>query len=329
MITPLKQNFFHSIEICKKKAEVFYTQIEFLRLNMEAYQRIGQVTIAILEAFGLYYQTTVFPKLIKVLKVVNSHDFYDFFQIPHKLLYPLDANSIDEWAFLEKFHRLLASKIDLNESKKEPLKDILESFISYIAQRNYGYKNQTEFQEGLKKWLLKHPRFQTDFKIQNLSEIDFTHLEISVKKISIIERISRAFFYLSFMVCVPCYLIEWKLLNLSYIINKIGLKKLTFLTEAFFNQVLTGSLVLAFLTQSTNEIMKLRYKKLTAHERKRTLWTTTVSTAESLFNLSVFIQCSQATIIFTTFVAKSLGLLSIILKQDPNFFENNTKIPCN
>jgi hypothetical protein len=124
------------------------------------------------------------------------------------------------------------------------------------------------------------------------------------------------------LMCVPAFLGEWKLLDLASAADSLGNFRLFFwVPSQNLDHWIRGVLCTAFLLKFCDACTCLMKGNLGATTKKRAQWDLVVSAAEFLFNFAALCKARTPAVIFLTFVAKSLGVASIISRPNRCFFE--------
>lgn len=248
--------------------------------DADAHQKICQVAIAIIQAINLYCDTHYLEKFVKLLDTANLHDFYEFLKLPSTLLYPIC------------FERIESIQIQQRNDQLIP-------FVNKMADKGRAYRSVDELKAALAKKL----------------NVEANTIEVSLKPISILEALSMGSFTFVTVGYVPLFLQEWKVIDLSGIAHQLGRYQVSsWISTHSLDQWVRGGLCAGFLVRFVEASWLLYQGQKSFSDKRRAQWDLITGLTEFVFNYAVLRGHQEGVVIALTFIAKSIGLLSIFYK---------------
>ncbi|MBA2369736.1 MAG: hypothetical protein H0V82_12030 [Candidatus Protochlamydia sp.] len=296
----------------------------------EGFQKICLVALSILQGINYYRDKPCLPKFEKMLDIANSFDFYSFLKIPYHLFYLVDSDKIDEFKTLNEIEKALcANWIGREGIDRDPeihlfAQKCLSDLLEHMTQFEVAFVNDARFKSMLHQWLVEelnvHAAAYPAYWDQ--SRIDINGIAVIQIEDTKFETASNFAFICVDLMCVPAFLGEWKLLDLISTAESLGKFRLfSWMPSHNLDSWIRGVLCTAFLLKFCDACTCLMRGNLGPATKKRAQWDLVVSAAEFLFNFAAFCKVRTPAVIFLTFIAKSLGVASIISRPNRYFFE--------
>lgn len=290
-----------------------------LRKDPDAFQKICQVAIAIIQGIGWYRGKVYLEKVVTLLDAANVDDFYDFLSIPYEILYPYNTERIDEEKLLDSLERYLSRQLLKQEgidTIREITQQILTEFLKEMEAKETAFRKAPHFRTQLQNRFSQESHLFTQ-KGFRLDRINLDEMEIPLKKVSIftsLEWVTKTFASLA---CIPDFLQEWNVIDLSGKAEALGkYRLLSWLPNQSLCQWVKGAWCLGFLFQFLEACRVLILTKPSAQERREAKWSLASSAAEFVFNFAAYQNREPILVTLFIFIAKSIGLLSILSKRN-------------
>jgi len=271
-----------------------------LKQNPEAFQKIFLAALAAIQ--GTRYLLHLPSSLVMdhLFTVINSFDCYEWWTVPHQYLCPYQPSCIKIDVLVKSFDHL-----DYKVAAKARLH--LKDFLDWMEQEGLGYATKLQFKNAFKTYFNDH------CIVKDLQIFNPNQLEIQLKPLSIFKCLSQLSATFASVVCLPVFLNDWKLIDLSHYANQIGrIRLFAWVPSHTLDHWVRGALCLGFLFKFLEACRLLIQKPTSSQQRKALHWQLVTAAAECLFNTSILTRCHPHLIIALTFVAKSLGVLSIL-----------------
>lgn len=135
-----------------------------------------------------------------------------------------------------------------------------------------------------------------------------------LKNIHFLERLDDAIFIVVDVGCIPAFLQDWSLIDLTWCSEAIGrVSCLAWATETSLDDWVRRGMCLGFIVKASEALRKLYVKSLIPVEKRNAHLIVAASVAECFYNGSILLRSDPRWITFFALFAKSLGLLQILL----------------
>ncbi|MBA3721709.1 MAG: hypothetical protein H0W88_04845 [Parachlamydiaceae bacterium] len=306
-----------------------------IRENAEAFQKVCQIAICTIQSINWATGKNYLPKFLKILDIVNVHDFYEIVELPDRLYFQLSYETVDHDKLLNSLEATLClnwkleDKNDFNKERDESIKQFarhsLNDFLEHISDEDITYRYPEQLKKDLKKWLIHDLNFH-ELKDCNPAKVNFTKLEIPLKKLPILDFLSKCCFTVTTIGWVPSFLQSWGVIDLSFVTNAMGrYKALKWLSGQSLDKWLTAGLCLAYVFKFIESSRILRQNSSSPNDKSMARWDAVTSATEFIFNFTIIKNVTQTFIVFSMLIAKSIGLFSIMWKPSPQFFEDRER----
>lgn len=310
-------------------------ELNEVRRDPEGFQRICLVALSALEGINYYFNKNYLPKLVQVLDVANSFDFYGFLKIPYYLFHAIDSDRIDEFKTLESLEHVLCENwnrgtADSQGVRRDPqvysfARTCLEALLEQMNENDWAYIDDRTFKAALKQWMIGEVVNAPQYSSQWSSDcINLSSLKIAQKKDSWLETLANINFIVVDIICIPTFLRDWNLMNLQFYANRLGQYRLfAWVPNQSLDTWVRIGLCTGFLLRFLEAWRCLSQSQIGRSTIKRAQWELVVSAAEFVFNSSILYRAPIPVVLFFTFVAKSLGVISIICRPNTHYFEEH------
>ncbi len=138
----------------------------------------------------------------------------------------------------------------------------------------------------------------------------------------LLEFLTDAAFIVTDLLCVPLFLHEWSLIDLSFYVHQLGRLRLFGKQPAeTLDDWIKISLCISFSFQFFKALYCLSQPDLKAEEATGAKCLIAASLAEFIYNYSMINRWTPRWLTFLLFTAKSIGLFQIMLDPKPIFFD--------
>lgn len=317
-------------ETAKQGLAATVLTLDEIRSNPEAIQKTCILAESIIQGINFYYRTNYLPELVKVLDVAHSFDFYGFCRLPRYLFHPYDAESVDENAILDDLEAILCDcwllgLPDEQGKSRDPAvrkfaKELLEDLLLEMFEYDYDVRTEEQFKALLHNRIVNYLENNPteDFDPYSISLKD---LKVDLKEPSILELLDDAIFIGVDVACIPAFLQDWSLIDLSFFANQLAsLPLLSRLPQGSLDDWIRGVMCVGFIVQLSEAVRSLYADHLTQEEQRHAKWIIAAASAEFLYNSAILLRQDLRLITFLAFTAKSLGLIEILLTPKVSFF---------
>ena len=321
---------FSCYEFAKEAVAATVIKLDEIRRDPEAFQKVCIVGRSVIQGINFCCHTHYCLQLIRVLNVAESFDFYGFCRLPRYFMHPYVSNRFDEYAILDQLEVILCENWHLGVPDEEgqsrdPLvhqyaQEQLKAFLEKMVENDQDFCSEDEVKTGLNNWLTKvledNPEDDFDPYCINLQD-----LSIPLKEIHWLEALTDATFVMIDIGCVPVFLQDWGLFDLSYYSNHAGRFPLyNLIRDWSLDDCIWGAMFVGFLLQFIVAVRCLMQEGLAPEESQDAKWLMAASLAEFLYSLAILQRRDPRLITFLAFSAKSLGLLHFLCASKPSFF---------
>lgn len=254
--------------------------------------------------------------------------FYGFFRLPRLFLHPYVAERLDEYDILNQLEAILCNNWNLEhpggQEQNSPVyqfaKKRLKAFLDEVIEGRMGFASEEEIKtainNGLKKHLQAHP--QLGFEPNN---INLQNLKIRLKDISKIEAFTTYIFTIVDVACIPTFLSEWNLIDLTSYANKIGsVSVFAWMAYKSLDHWIWDAMCVGNLLHVINAVHTLWKEKLSPEQTRNVCWLGVSSVAECLYCLSITRMINPQIVNYLALAAKSLGLMAFLFNSRTPFF---------
>lgn len=308
-------------------------ELDEIRRDPEAFQKICIVARSIIQGMNLYFHTNHLSGLVNVLNVTESFDFYGFCRLPRYLMHPYLPDRLDEYAILDQLETILCQnwhmgspdeKGQLRDAKvQEFAKTQLNAFLEGMVDNDQDLRSEEEVKALLHNWLTQTLQSNPDNSKKGFDSdyLNLKDLKIPFKPTTWLEFLTDMTFIGIDIACVPAFLSDWSLLDLSYYANKLGrISFLKWVPNQCLDDCVWRAMSVGYTLQFIQAFRNLWQGELTADEVKDAKWQMAASIAECVYSRVMIQTKDMRLIVFCALVAKSLGLLRFILAPKPTFF---------
>lgn len=324
-----------------------------LRNDPDFFQKVCQVAFASLQLIMMNYSSTVARTRLSAIffNTAGMHDFYRIIQYPRHLLFPVNAEVINEFNVLEDLTKCLENQDvfeNLGEDDEISQEDInalsnviekcLEDQLELMIAHNDAYRSLDEFIGQIKKRLEAQDIEGFDFSEIDLSELNETNPEYNVsawiRLVPTLEKITNLNWAVVDALTIAWWAKEWKFLDTAKLASNIGqYRALSWVQNHSLEYWLIGLVCTGFTWKLLEAARKLRDDALTTEEKRQARWNVVTSAAEIAFFGTIFMNIIGKTQINNAYVqllaigAKSLGLISIATRPRHQFFQHPEAAP--
>lgn len=318
-------------------------KLKEMRNNPDVYQKIGQIAFSSLQLIMIKFApTSALAELSLVVSAVGMHDFYRVVQYPRHWFFPINAQKIDEKAVLDDLIRCLIPQFIDEENFVTPeqgahlyakAQECLHAQLELMAKHDDAYRSVDEFIGQVQKRLQKVQAedFGFDFSTVDLSELT-TSNDYNVKKwirhVPTLEKIMNINWAVADVLTFGWWLGVWNIVNTTKLAETMGqYRAFGWAKNQNLETCLIGSICTGYVWKLLESVRKLRDENLTKVERSQAQWNAVTSVADLAFFGTIFTNMIGQTKINNTNVqllalgARSLGLLSLLIKPKNEFFE--------
>jgi hypothetical protein len=317
-------------EFAKKSLTATVIKLDEIRKDPEAFQKACIVVRSIIQGINFYYRTNYLPELVKILHVTESFDFYGFCRMQHSLLHPYLPDRLEEYVILDQLEVILCHNWHLGipddkRQNRDPLvrqfaKDQLNAFLEQMVENEQDLRTEEEVKTLLYQWLVQTLE-ANPIKTFDPYGIDLKDLKIPLKKTTWLDVLTDCTFVVIDIACVPAFLREWSLINLSHYANRLGrLPFLSWMPNQDLDEWIWGTMGAGYLLQFCQGCHRLWQGELTRKEANDAKWQIVAALAECLYCFAILQKRDPRLITLLAFTAKSLGLLRFLFAPKPSFF---------
>ncbi len=308
---------------------------EMLR-DPEAFQKVCIVIRSAIQGMNLYFHTNYFPDLIKVLNVTESFDFYGFCRLPRYLSHPYLPDRLDEYAILDQLEVILCDNWhlgipdDAGQNRDPAVQAFAEEQLKALLEGMVMYDQDLHSEEKVKQLLLN--RLIHALEVNPIDDFDphninLNDLKIPLKPSTWLDVLTDSVFIGIDIACVPAFLSDWSLLDLSYYADQMGTIPLFhWMPGQVLDEWIWRAMRVGYGLQFFQAFFNLYQGELTADERIDAKWQMAASLAEGVYATVILQKREPKIVVCCAFIAKSLGLLRFMLAPKPTFFTASDEV---
>ncbi|MFI0434196.1 MAG: hypothetical protein ACH350_00525 [Parachlamydiaceae bacterium] len=335
-------NYLNATKNCVLSAVV---KCKDLRNNPDVYQKVGQIALATFQLIMIRYPSTAFlGKLSDVFSAVSMHDFCRALEIPRGVFAPIKALSIDE---CEVTHMLTCLLTDQNVSEQDfnalgnVVKKCVKTQLQSMMAHDDAYQSLDDFLRLVEVRLKKTDQSHGVWDVQFFQQIDLQKAiqdnhkyylpDQCLRHTSTLQAIMNMNWAIVDLVTVAWTFKGWNLLDTAKYAEKLSQYRVFhWVKNQNLDVVLIGGVCTGFAWKILESIRKLRDDELTIQEKQQARWNVITSLAELTFfgviftNITGRTQIAGAYVEVFALVAKSLGLLSLLMRPEHKFFQTRT-----
>lgn len=293
--------------------------LDKIRSNPETFQKTCIVVQSAIQGFNFYRGTDSLPRLVHVLEIAHSFDFYGICRLPRYIFHPYTADQIDEMTTLDQLETILCANWQRGVRDPEVRHFAKTSFLHLLEQmddHDDDVRTEEDFKKLLESWLAvcleRHPKDGFDPARINLQD-----LAVPLKKAHILETLGDVIFIVIDIACFPAFLQDWSLVDLSFISKRMG----SFAALATLDEWIMGGMCVGYLMNFLEAFRRVFREQLTLPELRNEMWVMTASTLDFLYNFAMLQQRDPRLIIALAFFAKLAGIIQIVSLPKPSFFQ--------
>jgi hypothetical protein len=260
------------------------------------------------------------------------HDFYSFLKQPNQWLFPVSADMIDENAALNSLKRVLQAQLDPANSHMQAVEELaknnLEVRLRSMREHGDSYRSVDEFKNVLTRHIQRHTKNHSIFTQDQINSINLVDLTVTLRHIPVGERITNFNWKIVDILCIGFFMREWNFLDTAKWAERVGQwPSFQWVRDQHFDTLLMGLICTGFITKICEAAKKLFIDDLTQEEKTQTRWDVVASTAELAFYGAIFMNMigktaiAQSRICWMGILAKSLGVISIAMRPEHQFFQ--------
>jgi hypothetical protein len=253
--------------------------------DAEALQKSCIFFQSIFKALDLMQRQQRFNRLIEILEVAQSFDFYGFSRLPKRYFHPYSIETIDR--------QVIESQVSLAKHQ------LLTNFFLEIEKEEQVFTAE-EFRNALSG---------------KVGAVLPSNINLLKKESWLAYLIDWTFIFVD-IACIPVFLQDWSLLNLSRLASVTGINRMIdWSTKISLDEIVRWAMCLGFSLQFIQAVNQLSDGK---EESKKEAWRSlATSTAEFFYNYAILKHQSIAQITALAFFAKLFGLYQILSSSRP------------
>lgn len=293
--------------------------------DLDACQRVGLIFISIVQGHNWYYNKNYLGNWVAKLDVLNVNDFFDIFQLPYRILYPVTIDRLNEQQLLEEVVKALKTSWNVQnnfqEAEQELIQKNLSAFLEEMHNQNKAYRNTEELKLALKDWLTEDP--QLEKMPYASSTINLDGLQVILKEFTLVRILSIIMVNVCDVLCVAFYLGSWNTIDLPSLALSFGQYPLLgWVATATLSTWVARTYCLSLFLQAVQAIRTHWNEGSYPSRIARIRWDVSIIGTELISNCVNLVKGLPVPLyIFFNLVAKSTGLIGCIYKPDPIFFE--------
>lgn len=291
------------------------------RRNPEVFQKTCILVSSTIQGFNFLAKSNRLPEFASILNMAQSFDFYGFCRLPRYIFHPYIPGRLDEDVILDQLETILCQnwKMGQRDRKvrtfaKERLVDLLEEML----ELDFDVRTEAEFRTLLQDKMVdflehspkQYPRGEFDPQL-----IDISALSVKLKRITFLEYLSDFIFIGIDIACVPSFLHDWAIFDLSLISNKLG--RIAYYS---LDDWISAFMCIGYSILFIEAFRSLISDDLSRDERRNAKWIMVASVAETLYNGAILFKKELHVITFLAIGAKLLGLIQIWQSPKISFF---------
>ncbi len=306
-------------ENCKDAFISILSGLRAVRRDPEAFQKAGLVAFSAIQAINLHFGKNYLPNLVTLLEEVPTYDFFGILRLPYALSHPYGVERIDQDNTLNQLERLLCNHLEIDEDDIELKLEVhhfsqqkLLEVLVLLAEEEISFPHVRELEKFIFRHLENHCQHHSLFL--HKKKLSFDQFKITLYPVSMLENGAFLFSSMADVLCVPDFLHNWKVIDLSPLTKTLGrYPAFSFATKYSLGDLVWSCLLLSFILQAILSVNQLRTEDLSKEERKEITWKLVATIAESLFCLSNLL-CKNAKVInLLCLFAKTTGLVSFFM----------------
>ncbi len=238
----------------------------------------------------------------------------------------------DAYASVEEFKEALYNRFAATgqDAKGDRLKDAQGNFIQSDADYGQVYIATENGKSQVKLYIsAKDVGNNTEtFDVLKLSLADIKNVNVPLRHVPLLDRLTNWLWAIVDLQCVALYLHGWNLLDTAKWAAQIGqYPGCQWIKTQSLELWLRGLVCVAYSTKLLEACRKLADERLTDAQRRDAKWHRVTSLVELVYNGAGFVDAiglkkiNPTTIHWLAIVAKTMGLLEIVTKPRPKFFE--------
>ncbi len=234
-------------------------------------------------------------------------------------------------------------------SLRQLLRDCLKAQLKKMDENNDAYRSLDEFKDVVYRRLIEMKKADFneydfdrithhDLKMVDLSDLNKKnqdyHVAQWIRHVPLAERILSLNWMIVDVGCVGLYLQGWKLIDTAKWAEQIGqYPAFQWVKNHHLEKWVVGLVCTAFSWKLFEAARKLYDENLTVQQKRNARWDVVTSTAELTLFTAIFLNqigkthFNHAYLQWLAIGAKSLGLLNIITRPEPEFFQKPEAAP--
>lgn len=301
---------------------------DLIRNNPDFFQKMCQVAYASLQLIEAHNPgMTYLSRFQFALGTYLMHDFYSMIKKPYQWCFPVRADTIDENAVLASLTQVLQAQLDpLGQYNTTEIahiaKSALKTRLELMARTDDGFKNAKGFKDVLENQIraMHSPSF-------SLTTVTLAPIEVTLKSVSIGERLTNYNWTLVDMGTVLTFFREWNFVDTAKWADRIGhIRGFQWVNSNSLDAWVVGGVCTGFSLKLVEASRKLWYVKMTDNDRRQARWDVITSVVELTFYSPLFLNLVGKTAIANSTLqwfavgAKSLGLISLATRPKHVYF---------
>ena len=302
-----------------------------IRLDLEAFQKAGLAALAALKSINYHFNQNYLPRLISVLESTGAIDFYSWLRLPRKCLHTYIINRFDGERLLDQLEDILCrhynngieDETGIRRDAQNRLLAIeqLNELFATLTELDIVFSNEEDVKRIIENWFRRLPPEGVGINL------DLSNLHIHLTETSLVDYLITYSFAIVDLACIPSFLQQWDLIDLSYYADKIGqLPFFSWVPDHFLEDWIWGALFFGYFMLTVQAAHTLLYEDISPEEAANARWVIVSSIAESLYSASIVLRMDEILINDLAFIAKSLGELAFLATTTIPFFQEFEEI---
>lgn len=324
----------HTAAQCCNAAGAVVHKVKECARDTEFYQKMAQIVMSVFQIRGM---ANAYSSFLSTCGTACLHDFYHIIQQPRDQLFPINASSFDEEKMYARYIEIRGAETSTDNDKKA-FKDGIADYLKDLELRGAAFRTVEAARKDYiayitritseELWVMNGSLYQfwrSDEK--KVKDVEFAKY---LRKSTLLERILNVNWLVVDVACVACYLKEWQLLDLAKYAARIGqVRGLGWVNTQHFDSWFYASITSGFLIKLTIATKQLWKAESTPKEKTRARWDIVTSVAEAALYAASWagqvgiIRRDDTRLAWITLAAKSLGVMSILVRPKYEFFEKS------
>lgn len=316
-----------------QNAAALLYKVRDLRNDTEFFEKVGQAASYCIQLLMLSYPGAAsLSRLHVALQTVLLHDAYTFLKKPWEWIYPVNAEMIEENEILANLIEVLQDQIDQIDPNQlsvpadveELARECLEHRLGAMRRSDDAYRSVDVFKDVLERQIC-----ETDDPIFDLANVDLTDLDVPLRHVPLLERVTNWNWAVVDLGCVGFFLHEWKLIDTAKWAESIGqVPGFQWIRSQSLETWVIALVCTGFTVRLVEAARKLQDEALTEEDSRVARWQIITSIFEFSFYGAIYLNrigqssIQNSTIQWLGIVAKAFGLVYIASRPAHQFFQD-------